>query len=69
MIITQLINVNHRRHFLSWNILSAQTDKTDDNRYDLEAKSNKLQKEIDELKGRIQSIKGKEIVKYIVDKL
>ena len=61
MIITQLINVNH---FLNENILSAQTDKTDDNRYDLEAKSNKLQKEIDELKGRIQSIKGKEIVKY-----
>merc|ERR1711937_26512 len=39
--------------------LHAQTDKTDDNRFDLEAKSTKLQKEIDELKGRIQSIKEK----------
>ena len=39
-------------------LFSAQTDKTDDNRYDLEVKSVKLQKEIAELDTRIKSIKG-----------
>ena len=37
----------------------AQTDKTDDTRYDLEQKSNKFSKEIGELNTRIAQIKGK----------
>ena len=36
----------------------AQTDKTDDNRYDLEMKSTKLTKEMNDLLERIAGIKG-----------
>ena len=36
----------------------AQTDKTDDNRYDLEAKNVKMTKEIVELRKRVQEVKG-----------
>merc|ERR1712135_41790 len=39
--------------------LHAQTDKTDDTRYDLEQKSNKLSKEIGDLNPRITQIKDK----------
>lgn len=39
--------------------LHSQTDKTDDNRYDLEQKSVKLTKEINELSTRIAQIKDK----------
>jgi hypothetical protein len=39
--------------------LHAQTDKTDDSRYDLEIRSKKLQKEIDDLNQKIADIKGK----------
>merc|ERR1739848_344889 len=39
--------------------LHAQTDKTDDNRYDLEMKSQKLTKEITELSARVAQIKDK----------
>ena len=42
-----------RTHFL------AQTDKTDDKRYDLEVKTQKTAKEIVELETRIKGIKGK----------
>ncbi|CAG5110368.1 Oidioi.mRNA.OKI2018_I69.chr2.g4778.t1.cds [Oikopleura dioica] len=37
--------------------LHAQTDKTDDNRYDLEIKNQKMNKEIDELRKRVQEVK------------
>ena len=40
-------------------ICSAQTDKTDDKRYDLEVKTQKTAKEIVELETRIKGIKGK----------
>merc|ERR1712076_278266 len=39
--------------------LHAQTDKTDDNRYDLEPKAHKLNKEITELSARVAKIKEK----------
>ena len=39
-------------------ICSAQTDKTDDKRYDLEVKTQKTAKEIAELETRIKGIKG-----------
>jgi hypothetical protein len=40
------------------NYFKAQTDKTDDNRYDLEAKNVKMTKEIVELRKRVQEVKG-----------
>ena len=40
-------------------IFLAQTDKTDDKRYDLEVKTQKTAKEIVELETRIKGIKGK----------
>ena len=55
---------SQRSRTLSINVLilticSAQTDKTDDKRYDLEVKTQKTAKEIVELETRIKGIKGK----------
>lgn len=49
---------------ISMNSFSAQTDKTDDKRYDLEVKTQKTAKEIAELETRIKGIKGKSLARF-----
>ena len=53
------INDKHNFFCIILNSFSAQTDKTDDKRYDLEVKTQKTAKEIAELETRIKGIKGK----------
>ena len=52
-------SIERSRFTFYWTHFSAQTDKTDDKRYDLEVKTQKTAKEIAELETRIKGIKGK----------